>query len=32
VRAGLEGRAHTLDDVFGFGRLGADSSASRQRG
>jgi glycine/D-amino acid oxidase-like deaminating enzyme len=32
VRAGIEGRAHALDDVFGFGRLGADSTASRQSG
>jgi glycine/D-amino acid oxidase-like deaminating enzyme len=24
VRAGIEGRAHVLDDVFGFGRLGTD--------
>jgi glycine/D-amino acid oxidase-like deaminating enzyme len=31
IRAGIEGHAHALDDVFGFGRLGADSSASRQR-
>jgi len=32
VRAGIEGRAHALDDVFGFGRLGAELSASRQSG
>jgi glycine/D-amino acid oxidase-like deaminating enzyme len=32
IRAGIEGRAHALDDVFGFGRLGADSSANQQRG
>jgi len=32
VRAGIEGRVHALDDVFGFGRLGADLSAGRQRG
>ena len=31
LRAGIEGRAHALDDVFGFGRLGADLSASRQK-
>jgi glycine/D-amino acid oxidase-like deaminating enzyme len=31
IRAGIEGRRHALDDVFGFGRLGADSSAGRQR-
>jgi glycine/D-amino acid oxidase-like deaminating enzyme len=24
IRAGIEGRAHALDDVFGFGRLGTD--------
>ena len=32
VRAGIEGRAHALDDVFGFGRLGADVFARRQGG
>jgi glycine/D-amino acid oxidase-like deaminating enzyme len=32
IRAGIEGRTHELDDVFGFGRLGADLTASRQRG
>jgi glycine/D-amino acid oxidase-like deaminating enzyme len=32
IRAGIEGRVHALDDVFGFGRLGADVPASRQRG
>ncbi|HEY6124973.1 MAG TPA: FAD-dependent oxidoreductase [Steroidobacteraceae bacterium] len=32
IRAGIEGRAHDLDDVFGFGRLGTDLSAGRQRG
>ena len=32
IRAGIEGRAHELDDIFGFGRLGTDLSASRQRG
>ena len=32
IRAGIEGRAHALDDVFGFGRLGIELSASRQRG
>jgi glycine/D-amino acid oxidase-like deaminating enzyme len=32
VRAGIEGRAHELDDVFGFGRMGTDLSTSRQRG
>jgi glycine/D-amino acid oxidase-like deaminating enzyme len=31
IRAGIEGRAHALDDVFGFGRLGADLSSRRQR-
>jgi glycine/D-amino acid oxidase-like deaminating enzyme len=32
IRAGIEGRAHALDDVFGFGRLGAGSSTHQQRG
>lgn len=32
VRAGLEGRAHALDEVFGFERLGADLVTRRQRG
>ena len=32
IRAGIEGRPHALDDVFGFGRLGADLSAGRQSG
>jgi glycine/D-amino acid oxidase-like deaminating enzyme len=32
VRAGIEGRAHVLDDVFGFGRLGAKLPATRQEG
>jgi glycine/D-amino acid oxidase-like deaminating enzyme len=32
IRAGIEGRGHELDDVFGFGRLEADLSAGRQRG
>ncbi len=32
IRAGIEGREHALDDVFGFGRLEADLSAGRQRG
>jgi glycine/D-amino acid oxidase-like deaminating enzyme len=32
IRAGIEGRAHALEDVFGFERLGTDLSAGRQRG
>ena len=32
VRAGIEGREHALGAVFGFGRLGADLSAGRERG
>jgi glycine/D-amino acid oxidase-like deaminating enzyme len=32
IRAGIEGRTHALDDIFGFGRLGTDISAGRQRG
>ena len=32
IRAGIEGREHALDDIFGFGRLGTDLSAGRQRG
>jgi glycine/D-amino acid oxidase-like deaminating enzyme len=32
IRAGVEGREHALDTVFGFGRLGTDLSAGRQRG
>jgi len=32
IRAGIEGRQHPLDDVFGFARLEADLSAGRQRG
>lgn len=32
IRAGIEGRTHELEDVFGFGRLGADLSASRKKG
>ena len=28
IRAGIEGRPHALDDVFGFGRLKADLSAA----
>ena len=29
VRAGIEGRAHALDDIFGFARLAADASSKR---
>jgi glycine/D-amino acid oxidase-like deaminating enzyme len=29
IRAGIEGRAHPLDAVFGFGRLEADAGARR---
>jgi len=32
IRAGIEGRVHALDDVFGFGRMGTDLSTGRQRG
>lgn len=32
IRAGIEGRAHELDDVFGFKRLGADVTAGRSTG
>ena len=32
VRAGIEGRPHELDDVFGFGRLKADPSAGAVAG
>lgn len=32
IRAGIEGREHALDAVFGFGRLGADLAAGRQKG
>jgi glycine/D-amino acid oxidase-like deaminating enzyme len=32
IRAGIEGRQHELEDVFGFGRLEADLSTGRQRG
>ena len=32
IRAGIEGRPHALDDVFGFGRLAADGSADRLTG
>ena len=32
IRAGIEGRPHALDDVFGFGRLKADLSAGRLTG
>ena len=32
IRAGIEGRPHELDDVFGFGRLGTDLSSGRQPG
>jgi glycine/D-amino acid oxidase-like deaminating enzyme len=31
VRAGIEGRAHELDDIFGFGRLGPVSASNRGR-
>lgn len=31
IRAGLEGRAHALDDVFGFRRSGTDLAGRRQR-
>jgi glycine/D-amino acid oxidase-like deaminating enzyme len=32
IRAGIEGRPHDLDGVFGFGRLGTELSAGRQTG
>jgi len=32
VRAGIEGRPHELDDVFGFGRLGSDLATNRRAG
>jgi len=32
IRAGIEGREHPLDAVFGFGRMGTDLSAGRHRG
>ena len=32
IRAGIEGRRHALDDVFGFGRLRADLASGRERG
>jgi glycine/D-amino acid oxidase-like deaminating enzyme len=32
IRAGLEGRAHALDDVFGFARLGTNLAGDRRRG
>lgn len=32
IRAGIEGRAHPLDDVYGFKRSGTDLTAGRQRG
>jgi glycine/D-amino acid oxidase-like deaminating enzyme len=32
IRAGIEGRPHQLDDIFGFGRLGSDLSARRRIG
>ncbi len=32
IRAGIEGRSHELDEVFGFGRLGSHVSTARQRG
>lgn len=31
IRAGIEGRAHALDDVFGFGRLGTELSSERMQ-
>jgi glycine/D-amino acid oxidase-like deaminating enzyme len=32
IRAGIEGREHALGAVFGFGRLGTEHSAGRQKG
>jgi glycine/D-amino acid oxidase-like deaminating enzyme len=32
IRAGLEGRAHALNEVFGFERLGTDLATRRQGG
>ena len=32
IRAGIEGREHALDTVFGFGRPGTELSAGRQTG
>jgi glycine/D-amino acid oxidase-like deaminating enzyme len=32
IRAGIEGREHALDDVFGFGRLQTDVSSCRHKG
>jgi glycine/D-amino acid oxidase-like deaminating enzyme len=32
IRAGVEGRAHDLDGVFGFERMGTDLSTGRLRG
>jgi glycine/D-amino acid oxidase-like deaminating enzyme len=32
IRAAIEGRAHALEDVFGFARLGTDLSSDRQKG
>jgi glycine/D-amino acid oxidase-like deaminating enzyme len=32
IRAAIEGRAHALDDVFGFARLAGDRSAGRLTG
>lgn len=32
IRAGIEGRPHELDEVFGFRRLGTDFSTGRERG
>jgi glycine/D-amino acid oxidase-like deaminating enzyme len=32
IRAGIEGRPHVLDDVFGFGRIKTDLSAGRLTG
>jgi glycine/D-amino acid oxidase-like deaminating enzyme len=31
IRAGIDGRPHDLDDIFGFGRLKTDLSARRQK-
>jgi glycine/D-amino acid oxidase-like deaminating enzyme len=31
IRAGIEGRAHELDDIFGFERLGADAFEGQGR-
>ncbi|HTU66683.1 MAG TPA: FAD-dependent oxidoreductase [Steroidobacteraceae bacterium] len=32
LRAGVEGRAHALGELYGFGRLGTDLATGRQRG